>query len=68
VLKTGHGRSPLHPVCVTVDGSTYYKTTALRSRVEEHVRRILGERGVHAELVRVDDAPLIGAAVAGLTA
>ncbi len=67
VLKTGTGRNPLHPVCITVDGSTYYKTTGLRSLVEENLRRILGPRDVHFEVVRVDEAPLIGAAVAGLT-
>jgi hypothetical protein len=40
VLRTGEGRDPLHPVCVTIDGSTYYKTrTAMfKSRVEQGLR------------------------------
>jgi hexokinase len=67
VLKSGSGRNPLHPVCITVDGSTYYKTPGLRSLVEEDLRRILGRRGIHFEVLQVDEAPLIGAAVAGLT-
>ena len=35
VLRTGAGRDPLHPVCVTIDGSTYYKTRSamFKSRV-----------------------------------
>lgn len=67
VIKTGSGRSPLHPVCITVDGSTFYKTTNLKSMVEENLRRILGRRGIHFEVLKVEEAPLIGAAVAGLT-
>ena len=69
VLQTGEGADPLHPVCVTVDGSTYYRTKAvnLKSLVEAHLRDILGKRGVHYELIHIDDAPMIGAAVAGLT-
>jgi hexokinase len=67
VLKSGGGTSPLHPVCVNADGSTFYKTKDFRLRVEEHLHRILGSRDVHYEIIRVDDSPLIGAAVAGLT-
>ncbi|MFZ2053045.1 MAG: hypothetical protein WAU81_02500 [Candidatus Aminicenantales bacterium] len=67
VLKSGGGKSPLHPVCVNVDGSTYYKTLGLQSRTEEYLRRILVPKDVTCRLIRVDDSPLIGAAVAGLT-
>jgi len=66
VLKSGAGRSPSRPVCVTIDGSTYYKTSGLQTRTEQHLRDILGGRGVHFELVQLPDSPLIGAAVAGL--
>ncbi|MGB2907714.1 MAG: hypothetical protein WBB73_11445 [Candidatus Aminicenantaceae bacterium] len=67
VLKSCAGRSPHRPVCVNIDGSTYYKTTGLQSWTEQHLRDILGGRGVHFELVQMVDSPLIGAAVAGLT-
>lgn len=67
VLKSGGGRSPLHPVCVNVDGSTFHKTMSFRSRTEDHLRRILIPKGISYQLIRVDDSPLIGAAVAGLT-
>ena len=67
ILKSEGGRSPLQPVCVNVDGSTYYKTQGFRSRAEEYLRRILIPRGVSYRLIQVDDSPLIGAAVAGLT-
>lgn len=67
IIKTGAGTDPLHPVCITVDGSTYYKTNNLKSMVEEHLRRLLGGRGIHYEIIKVEEAPMIGAAVAGLT-
>ena len=68
VVKTGGGRDPLYPTCVTIDGSTYYRTrsTCLKSVIEGHLRAILGARGLHYELLQIDDAPIVGAAVAGL--
>lgn len=70
VLRSGAGHDPLHPVCVTIDGSTYYKTRSamFKSRVEEGLRAILGARDIHFETVCVEDAPLVGSAVAGLIA
>jgi hexokinase len=42
-------------------------TASFKSRVEEHLRRILGGRGIAYDLIHVDEAPVIGAAVAGLS-
>ncbi len=67
VLKSGGGMSPQHPVCVNVDGSTYYKTAGFQPRTEDYLRRILAPRNISCHLIHVDDSPLIGAAVAGLT-
>lgn len=69
-IRSGAGADPLHPVAITIDGSTYYRTGAasFASRVQEHLRAILGPRRIHVDLLHVDEAPLIGAAVAGLTA
>jgi hexokinase len=67
VLKSGAGRYPRRPVCVNIDGSTYTKTSGLRPKTAQHLRHILGGKGVFFELVQMEDSPLIGAAVAGLT-
>ena len=67
IIKSGTGRNPLHPVCVTIDGSTFYKTNNLKSMVEANLRTILGRRGIFFETIQVEEAPVIGAAVAGLT-
>jgi len=66
-IKSGAGSSPLHPVCVVMDGSTYYKTNNLKSMTEAYLRQILGSRGIFFDTIQVDEAPVIGAAVAGLT-
>lgn len=67
ILKGGGGKSPLEPVCLTVDGTTYYAYYRFRDRVEALLRPFLLSRGCHYETARVEEAPLIGAAVAALT-
>jgi hexokinase len=85
IIKSGAGKSADKPVCVVMDGSTYYKTNSLKSQTEEFLRDILGERGIFFDTVQVQEktveyvtedgkekedtvgAPMIGAAVAGLT-
>ncbi|HOM59019.1 MAG TPA: hexokinase [Kiritimatiellia bacterium] len=68
ILKTGEGRDPARPVCVNVDGSTYYRTLTadFRNLVGRELAALLEPRGIAYELIRVEDSPVIGAAVAGL--
>ena len=68
VIRSNAGTDKLHPVCVTVDGSTYYKTRSafFKSRVEQYLREILNGRGIYFEVISVDDAPMVGSGVAGL--
>ena len=69
VIRSGGGADPLAPVCVNIDGSTYYRTRTaeFKSRTEEVVRDLLGPRGLHYRTVCIPESPVIGAAVAGLT-
>ena len=69
VLRCGAGKDRLHPVGVTIDGSTYYRTRSaqFKSRIEQHLRDLLHSRGIFFDTLNVEDAPLIGAAVAGLS-
>lgn len=67
ILKSGAGADPLHPVCVNVDGSTFHKTHRLSTLAGIHLDRLLRPRGLHGDLIHVDEAPIVGAAVAGLT-
>ncbi len=68
VIKTGAGSDPARPVCVNVDGSTYYRTITadFENRVRSELDALLSKRALNYELVKVDDSPVIGAAVAGL--
>ena len=68
ILKTGEGKNPDRPVCVNVDGSTYHRTRTaqFRNLVQQELKALLAPRGIAYELIRVDESPVIGAAVAGL--
>jgi len=67
VIKCGAGHDAGRPVCVNIDGSTYYKTWRLPELVQDHLASLLGKRGLHIRCIQVDDAPAAGAAIAGLT-
>jgi hexokinase len=68
VLKTAKGRDSRYPVCITVDGTTFWQLRGFRSRVESHMRGLLTGANDRAwEITAVDDAPLLGAAIAALT-
>lgn len=68
ILKSGKGTSPVRPTCLTVDGTTFYAYHKFQYRVETCLNNFLS--GVHKryyDIVQVEDAPLIGAAIAALT-
>jgi hexokinase len=68
ILKTGRGMDPRYPICVTVDGSTFWQLRGFRCRVESWMRAFLRDGRERAwEIASVDDAPLLGAAIAALT-
>lgn len=67
ILKGSTMESPLNPTCLTIDGTTYYRYYRFQHRVEHYLRPFLTERNHYYETVQVEDAPLIGAAVAALT-
>ncbi len=68
VLKTDKGRDPRYPICITADGSTFWQLRSFRMRVESHMYRFLAGKNARAwEVASVEDAPLLGAAIAALT-
>lgn len=67
VLKTGKGDDPTFPVCIAADGTTYYKTRGLKFRTEFYIKEYLeNTKNRYVDFCHLNDAPLIGAAVAGL--
>ena len=68
LLQTGKGADPRYPVCIAVDGTTFWQLRGFRIRVESHMRSLLTGRRARAwEITSVEDAPLLGAAIAALT-
>lgn len=60
-------RNGASPVCINLDGSTYFMTYRLREQAEAELSQILGEAGVEFFCVHIDDAPVAGAAIAALS-
>jgi hexokinase len=68
VLKSGKGQNPGHPVCIVAEGTTFYKLKDFQSKVEGFLAEYLvTQKGRFYEIISVENATLIGAAIAGLT-
>lgn len=68
VIETNKGLDPCEPVCITAEGTTFYELKSLKEKIEGYLRSFLqNKHGRFVEFVRVEDATLIGAAIAGLT-
>ena len=65
--KAGAGFNKDMPAMVCADGTTFYKTVWLREHMLRFFKQLVEEKlGCHFETIKVDDAPLIGTAAAGL--
>ncbi len=68
VLKSGKGTDQQRPVCIVAEGTTFYSLPGLKERVQEYLQQFLtGRKGRYCRIVQVENATLIGAAIAGLT-
>jgi hexokinase len=68
VLKSGQGTSPENPVCITAEGTTFHQLRGMKAKTEAYLRQYLTQRHHrYWKLVNIENATLIGAAVAGLT-
>lgn len=67
-LKTDQGTDPTRPICMVAEGTTFYQMKTLKARVEFYLKQYLEDkRGIYTEIISVENATLIGAAIAGLT-
>lgn len=68
IRQTEAGRSPLEPYCLAIDGTTFHRFFDFRFRVESALRELLkGDDPRYYEIIQIEDAPLIGAALAALS-
>ena len=69
-IKTGEGADPSAPVAINADGSTYYKTRAVpfaETVVKELDDMLVKRRNIHYAITpMVEDAPMVGAAIAAM--
>jgi hexokinase len=67
IVKTGKGQDPCRPVCITADGSTFYKLKNFKSKLEHYLKVYMNdELGLYCEFVEVENANLTGSAIAAL--
>jgi len=67
-IKSGKGQNPCRPVCIVAEGTTFYHLKSLKQKVEYYLKQYLAnQKNIHYEIVSVENATLIGAAIAGLT-
>ena len=68
ILKSGKGSHPEKPVCITADGATLYRVKDFKEKMESYLSGILtGEYERYFKIIKIENAPLIGAAIAGFT-
>jgi hexokinase len=67
-IKSDKGHNPCRPVCIVAEGTTFYQLKSLKQRVEYYLKDYLvNQKGIFYEIINVENATLIGAAIAGLT-
>ncbi|UCG56983.1 MAG: hypothetical protein JSU70_19225 [Phycisphaerales bacterium] len=67
-IKSGYGKDPSSPICIVAEGTTFYHLKSLKEKVEFYLKQYLVERrNTYYEIISVENATLIGAAIAGLT-
>ncbi|HOP75481.1 MAG TPA: hexokinase [Bacillota bacterium] len=68
VIQSGKGLAPERPVCILAEGSTFHHLKSLKEKTEYYLQDYLvREKGRYYTIKTMENAPLIGAAIAGLT-
>ena len=67
VIQSGQGACASRPVCILCNGTTFYKTHMVRSRVAAYLDEYLTKRrGLYWEIIERDNDITLGTAIAGL--
>lgn len=67
IIKSDKGHNPLNPVFISAEGSSFYKLKNFQMRVEFYMMKIFSKRdNYYYEIHKIDNAIMLGAAIAGL--
>ena len=67
VIQSGEGDRPSKPVCILCNGTTFYKTYMIRTRVLGLLDELLTRlRSLYWEVIERDNDITLGTAIAGL--
>jgi hexokinase len=67
LLKTGEGKDPCEPVCVTAEGTTFNKSIFFRPKLDYYIKDYLSDKkGIYCEFIKNSNTTMIGTAIAGL--
>ena len=67
ILKTGLAKNPERPVCLTIDGTTFYRLKNFQRMFELYLKQYLrGDKQRYYQIVTVGQSSLAGAAIAGI--
>lgn len=66
-IQTGAGKNAAEPICMLCDGTTFWKTNRIESRVKGYLDEILtNQLGIYWDIVYCDNDITLGAAISGL--
>lgn len=66
LLKSGEGKNPCRPVCVIVDGTTFYNLYSFKEKFNYYIKKHLADKGYYIKCVKVEDDILVGTAIGAL--
>lgn len=68
ILKSDEGKTPREPIVINADGTTFYKTEFLEFYTKVYLTELLsGDRERFFKIVRIDNSPVLGASIAGMS-
>jgi hexokinase len=67
LIRMDSGKSPWKPVCVSAEGTTFYKAKLFRPKLDYYMNVFVRQKlGLNYEFVKVDNSTIFGTATAGL--
>lgn len=66
LIKINKGKNPCKPVCLTIDGSTFYKFTNLQRKFNYYLKKYILDKGYYVKTQKVEHGIMIGTAMAVL--